>query len=72
MSATELEVEMRDGPLLEDPCLGRGTGGVEGVAGGGGSGVGDVSIRCIMDSVWLRGRGTGGGCLLASRRMTPG
>ena len=71
VSAAELEVEVRDSPLLEDPCLGRGTGGVEGVAGADGCGVGDVSIRCSMVSVWLRGRGTGGAGLLVSRRMTP-
>lgn len=68
----ELEEETRGLPLLPEPCLGRGMGGVDGVGiigGVGGDGAGTVSALCNTLSVWLRGRGTGG--LLASRRVTP-
>lgn len=67
VSAAELEVVARGGvPLLADPCLGRGMGGVDGVDG---CGAGAASIRCDAMSAWLRGRGTGG--LLGSLRTTP-
>ena len=66
VSSAELEVAARGVPLLADPCLGRGMGGVDGADG---CGAGAVSIRCDALSVWLRGRGTGG--LLVSLRTTP-
>ena len=78
MSAVEVEGEAvvtRALPLLADPCLGRGMGGVDGagrlgaVEGVDSCGTGSDSARSSTFSVWLRGRGTGG--LLASRRVTP-